>query len=41
MPCPCLGGGVLLAGRDAIGRMAMATVGGWYLVQVLRQQSAA
>lgn len=50
MPCAFLGGGVLLAGCDAIGRIVMAPseipagavmaiVGGPYLVWVLRQRS--
>lgn len=50
MPCAFLGGGVLLAGCDAIGRVViapseipagavMATLGGPYLVWVLRQRS--
>jgi iron complex transport system permease protein len=51
MPCAFLGGGVLLAGCDAIGRVVvapseipagavMAIIGGPYLVWVLRQRSA-
>lgn len=51
MPCAFLGGGVLLAGCDAIGRVVvapseipagavMAILGGPYLVWVLRQRSA-
>jgi iron complex transport system permease protein len=51
MPCAFLGGGVLLAGCDAIGRVViapseipagavMAMLGGPYLVWVLRQRSA-
>jgi iron complex transport system permease protein len=51
MPCAFLGGGVLLAGCDAIGRIVMAPsevpagavmaiLGGPYLVWVLRQRSA-
>ena len=51
MPCAFLGGGVLLAGCDAIGRVAvapseipagavMAILGGPYLVWMLRQRSA-
>ena len=51
MPCAFLGGGVLLAGCDAIGRVVMAPsevpagavmaiLGGPYLVWVLRQRSA-
>lgn len=51
MPCAFLGGGVLLAGCDAIGRIViapseipagavMAILGGPYLVWVLRQRSA-
>jgi iron complex transport system permease protein len=52
MPCAFLGGGVLLAGCDAIGRVVMAPsevpagavmaiLGGPYLVWVLRQRSIA
>jgi iron complex transport system permease protein len=52
MPCAFLGGGVLLAGCDAIGRLVappsevpagaiMAMIGGPYLVWVLRRRSAA
>jgi iron complex transport system permease protein len=51
MPCAFLGGGVLLAGCDAIGRIViapseipagavMAILGGPYLVWMLRQRSA-
>jgi ABC-type Fe3+-siderophore transport system permease subunit len=51
MPCAFLGGGVLLAGCDAIGRIVappseipagaiMAVIGGPYLVWVLRRRSA-
>jgi iron complex transport system permease protein len=51
MPCAFFGGGVLLAGSDAIGRViaapseipagaVMAILGGPYLVWVLRQRSA-
>jgi iron complex transport system permease protein len=51
MPCAFLGGGILLAGSDAIGRVVaapseipagavMAILGGPYLVWVLRQRSA-
>ncbi|MQA31503.1 MAG: iron chelate uptake ABC transporter family permease subunit [Luteitalea sp.] len=52
MPCAFLGGGVLLAGCDAVGRIliapseipagaVMAILGGPYLIWVLRQRSAA
>jgi iron complex transport system permease protein len=52
MPCAFLGGGILLAGSDAIGRVVaapseipagavMAILGGPYLVWVLRQRSVA
>ena len=52
MPCAFLGGGVLLAACDAIGRVVMAPsevpagavmaiLGGPYLVWVLRQRSIA